>query len=221
VGREKYAQIRERGVGTVESEWRRKDGSLFPVLLSSSLVNPAHPDEGTTFTVLDLSSRKRAAEEIRFSEERYRQLFNTMAEGVVYQNTDGEIISANPAAVNILGLTVDEISGRTSMDPRWRAIREDGAEFPGDQHPSMTALRTGQSVTGVLMGIFNPQRDQTRWLRVSAIPLFKPGEKKPFQVYATFNDMTEMVDAMRELAAVRRQLRDSREPDVVETANQR
>ncbi|MCB1820851.1 MAG: PAS domain-containing protein, partial [Candidatus Competibacteraceae bacterium] len=65
VGREKCTQIREHGVGSVESEWQRKDGGLFPVLLSSSPVNPANPDEGATFTALDLSSRKRAAEQIR------------------------------------------------------------------------------------------------------------------------------------------------------------
>ncbi|HRX69876.1 MAG: PAS domain S-box protein [Gammaproteobacteria bacterium] len=219
VGHGKHTQIREHGVNAVETEWRRKDGGLLPVLLSSSLVNPGNPDAGTTFTVLDLSSRKRAAEQVRISEERYQQLFNTIAEGVVYQNLEGEIISANPAAVNILGLTVDEMNGRTSADPRWQAIREDGSKFPSDQHPSMMALRTGQAVTGVLMGIFNPQRNPPRWLRVSAIPLFKTCEKKPFQVYTTFNDITEMVDAIHELARVRGQLRNSREPDA-ETASQ-
>jgi two-component system CheB/CheR fusion protein len=86
--------------------------------------------------------------------------------------------------------------GRTSVDPRWQAIHEDGAPFPGDQHPAMVALRTGQPVTGVVMGVFNPQRREQRWLRISAIPLFRPGETQPYQVFATFNDFTERFAAM-------------------------
>jgi hypothetical protein len=59
----------------------------------------------------------------------------------------------------------------------------------------MVALRTGQPVTGVVMGVFNPQRGHRRWLRVSAIPLFRPNETQPFQVFATFNDFTELFEA--------------------------
>ena len=32
------------------------------------------------------------------------------------------------------------------------------------------------------MGVFNPQKEKYDWLNVNATPLFKPGEKKPFQV---------------------------------------
>lgn len=195
VGREKYAQMQQHGVGTVETQWRRKNGEIFPVLLSSSLMNPAHPEEGSTFTVLDLSSRQRAIEQAQASDERYRQLFETMAEGVVYQDTHGTVLSANPAAERILGLTLDQLTGRTSVDSRWQTIHEDGTPFPGDQHPAMVALRTGQPVAGVVMGVFNPQRGQRRWLRVSAIPLFRPNETRPFQVFATFNDYTELFEA--------------------------
>jgi len=196
VGREKYAQIQQHGVGTVETQWRRKNGETFPVLLSSSLMNPAHPEEGTTFTVLDLSSRQQAIEQAEASEQRYRQLFESMAEGVVYQDAHGAVLSVNPAAERILGLTLDQLTGRMSVDPRWQAIHEDGSSFPGDQHPAMVALRTGQPVTGVVMGVFNPQRGQHRWLRVSAIPLFHRGEKQPFQVFSTFNDFTERFQAL-------------------------
>ncbi|MDS4039683.1 MAG: PAS domain S-box protein, partial [Candidatus Competibacter sp.] len=209
VGREKYQQIQASGVGTVETRWRRKDGSVFPVLLSSAPLNPANPGEGSTFTVLDLSSRKQAVEQAKASEERYRLLFDTMAEGVVYQNADGEIISANPAACRILGLSNDQINGRTSTDPGWQAIDEDGTELPGDHHPSMIALRTGRPVTGTLMGIFNPQLGLSRWLRVSAIPLFEPGQSQPHQVYATFNDITEIIESGRTLAHARDEFRRS------------
>ncbi|MEZ5580631.1 MAG: hypothetical protein R3F40_15180 [Candidatus Competibacteraceae bacterium] len=59
VGKDLYQQIRKNSVGTMETRWRRKDGTVFPVLLSASSLHPANPDDGTTFTALDLSSQNR------------------------------------------------------------------------------------------------------------------------------------------------------------------
>jgi PAS domain-containing protein len=73
-----------------------------------------------------------AAEVLRESQEKSRTLFQTMAQGVVFQDADGKIVSANPAAERILGLSLDQLQGRTSVDPRWRAIHEDGSDFPGE-----------------------------------------------------------------------------------------
>ena len=195
VGQEKYAQIEQHGVGTVETVWQRQNGELFPVLLSSSPLDPAHLEEGTTFTVMDLSSRQRALDQAQASEARYQRLFDTIDEGVVYQDAAGQILSANPAAQRLLGLTLDQLTGCTSVDPRWQALREDGTPFPGDEHPSIVALRTGQPVAAVVMGVFNPVLGQRRWLRVSATPLFDGNDAKPFQVYAMFNEIPELREA--------------------------
>ncbi|MCX5653772.1 MAG: PAS domain S-box protein, partial [Planctomycetota bacterium] len=97
-------------------------------------------------SVLFYKEKFHAAAALRESEEKYRILFQTMAQGVVYQSADGKIISANPAAERILGLTLDEMQGLTSIDPRWRATHEDGSDFPGQTHPAMVALQTGREV---------------------------------------------------------------------------
>ena len=77
---------------------------------------------------------------LRQSEEKYRTLFETMAQGVVYQDSDGRITLLNPAALDFLGLTEDQALGRTSLDPCWQTIYQDGTIFPGEEHPSMVAL---------------------------------------------------------------------------------
>ncbi|MCP4582286.1 MAG: PAS domain S-box protein [candidate division Zixibacteria bacterium] len=135
--------------------------------------------------------RKHAEEALHRSEEKYRNLFETMAQGVIYQNVSGEIISANPAAAKILGLTLDQMQGRTSIDHRWKSIHEDGSDFPGQDHPAMEALRTGKEINDVIMGIFNPSNDCYRWIKINSVPQFKPGEDKPFQVFTTFDDFTQ------------------------------
>jgi len=125
---------------------------------------------------------------LRTSEDTFRTLFETAPVGVLYQNVDGHITAANPAAQRILGLTLDQLQGRTSLDPRWHAIHEDGSDFPGDQHPIMQALRTGEPVRNVVMGIF-ATGDDCVWILVSAMPLFNEG--RVVQAYVVFEDVTE------------------------------
>ncbi|MDX9788476.1 MAG: PAS domain S-box protein [Desulfobacterales bacterium] len=60
VGREKYAQIQDHSTGTVETRWKRKDGHIINVLLSSTLINADDPGKGVTFTALDITERKEA-----------------------------------------------------------------------------------------------------------------------------------------------------------------
>jgi PAS domain S-box-containing protein len=60
VGREKYEQIRDHGTGTVETRWKRKDGHVIDVLLSSTPMDLDDLAKGVTFTALDISERKRA-----------------------------------------------------------------------------------------------------------------------------------------------------------------
>lgn len=147
-----------------------------------------------------IKKQKLAEEKLSASEEKYRTLFTTMSQGVVYQDASGAIISANPAAERILGLSIDQMMGRTSMDLRWKAIKEDGSDMPGDTHPTPVALRTGKAVRNMVQGIYHPEKDSYVWILVNAIPLFRPGEKKPYQAYATIEDITvrkQAEDALR------------------------
>ncbi|MFN8412019.1 MAG: PAS domain S-box protein [Anaerolineales bacterium] len=137
------------------------------------------------------SNRGEGTEPLNQREERSRLLFDTMPMGVIYQNADGFVIDANPAAEKILGLTLDQLQGRTSMDPDWRAIHEDGSEFPGNEHPVVQALHTGLPVRDVVMGVYNPVMKTHRWININAVPRFKAGDQKPFEAYTTFEDITE------------------------------
>jgi PAS domain S-box-containing protein len=64
VGREKYRQISEKGIGTVETHWRSKDGAIIDVLLSSVPLDPRHLENGVTFSALDITERKAAVDQI-------------------------------------------------------------------------------------------------------------------------------------------------------------
>lgn len=151
-----------------------------------------------------MNDQQQALERIvRENDGKYYQLFRTLAQGVVYQDAEGNIISANPAAEKMLGLTLDQLCGRTSMDPRWHTVQEDGALFPGERHPAMVALRTGKEVRDVVMGVFNPQTEDYCWLNVHAVPEFRSGSKEPFQVFTSFEDISKLKRAQDTIAKER------------------
>lgn len=181
-----------------EQEYRiRTAGGVVKWVHATAMPQPGQAGS-TVWTGLltDISARKQLESVVRDSEERYRTLFETVAQGVVYQDAAGRITSANPAAQRILGLTLDQLKGRESIDPRWQALREDGSPFPGDEHPSMVALRSGLPVRQVVMGVQAPGHGCT-WLLVNATPVLRGGKVQ--EVYSSFEDITERVLLSQEL----------------------
>ncbi|MCF7930483.1 MAG: PAS domain S-box protein, partial [Acholeplasmataceae bacterium] len=152
---------------------------------------------GAHTNITDIKQQEKGKME---SEEKYRLLYETMTQGVVYQNSDGYITSANSSAEKILGLSLSQMQGKTSMDPRWKMIDEYGKSIPGENHPAMIALRTGNKVGPVVCGVYHPEDNRYVWLSIIAIPLFANGDEKPNQVYATFEDITEKRVADAEVA---------------------
>lgn len=146
--------------------------------------------------------REMAQERLRKSEARYRMQFETMVQGAVYQDALGRIVTANPAAERILGLSADELAGRTSTDPRWRTVDTAGEALPAEELPAEIALRTGEEVRNVVVGVYNQEFNGYRWLSVDAVPQFHPGETEPSGVYTTFEDVTERRQAEERLQRI-------------------
>lgn len=122
----------------------------------------------------------------------HNTLYNISLQGIIVQDQTDKVIDANPAAQTLLGLTLDQLQGRTSFDERWRAIREDGSPYPGEEHPSIRSLRTGETIKNVIMGVYNPLKDKLCWFNICSIPVFKPNEVLPYLVFTIFDDVTEL-----------------------------
>jgi PAS domain S-box-containing protein len=118
-------------------------------------------------------------------------LLGALHDGIVVMGADGVITTCNASAEHILGLTADQLAGRTTHDPRWQAIREDGSPFPGDAHPVSVSLRTGQPVQDVVMGVYKPSGELT-WISINSRALFHPGTQNPYAVVASFTDISDL-----------------------------
>jgi PAS domain S-box-containing protein len=135
-----------------------------------------------------LAALQKVESALRRSEERFRTLFATLTQGVVYHDAEARIVSANRAAEAILGVPFEAMmNGR----PDWQAVDANEAPLPDHQHPAYVALRTGRTVQGQLMGIRNPSAGERRWLMVDAIPQFRPGATVPDGVCTLFSDCTD------------------------------
>ena len=161
---------------------------------------------GTFGISRDITARKRAESELREAEERYRSVVNALGEGIVLQAADGAIYAWNGAAEAILGQTGDQLRGSTSVDPSWRAIHEDGSPFPGEAHPAMETLATGEPGSGVVMGVHKPDGTLT-WILINSRPLVRPGETEPYAAVSLFTDITDRKRAETALASSERHLR--------------
>ncbi len=190
--------------------WRvRKDGSRF----WASVVVTALRDErgslcGFAKVTRDDTARKRAEEALRESAERFRSLFQGVSVGVVLTGPHAEARKCNQAALDLLGLTEDQLLGRTSFDPEWKAVNEDGSPCPGKDHPIPRAIATRQPVRNAVMGVYRSRPRNWIWVLVSAEPRLA-ADGSVSEVVCSFTDITERQRAEEELRASEERFRNA------------
>ena len=137
------------------------------------LLNDSGRPRGGILVVADITERKKAEEAVISSELRYRSLFENSYDGVLLTITDGTILSANPAACQMFGMTEEEIvhagrAGITVLDDKLIAAvkeregkgeaqveltmkRKDGSTFEADVTSSIFTDGGGSSKTSMII----------------------------------------------------------------------
>ena len=163
----------------------RKDKS---VLWASMAAAPIRDSFGTMTGALamitDVSERRQAVDALTANNQRLASIFNTVTNGVILQNRQGQILECNAAAQAMLGLAEHQV-----LPKDWILHTEEDGRLPLEKFPATQVFRTGKAVREMVLGI-SQANGLLRWLSVNAEPIFdKDGAIR--QVVSSFTDVTE------------------------------
>jgi len=95
-----------------ETYRKRKDGSIFPVSISTSSIKVNNKIKGFITLYQDITERKKAEEELRQSEEKFSSIFKNIPDAAFYQSTKKTILDVNPTFTRLFGYTKEDILGK-------------------------------------------------------------------------------------------------------------
>jgi len=168
----------------------RKDGTEFPVEIS---LSPLETEEGMVVTsaIRDVTNRKRAEEALRESEERFRQMADTLPEVTWITDLEPEQVRyTSPSFERIWGLSVEDLY----KNPRlWTETIH-----PEDRERVATTFMkwiTGEPVDyhDIEFRIVRPN-GEIRWIHERGV-LSRNEQGKPYRVSGISTDITEAKQA--------------------------
>ncbi len=145
----------------------------------------------------DISIRKKAEENLKQERDFNALISHTSPVGIVYFNTEGKIIFANPLAGKLLSISSNPAGGDHFTSINAKINDFSGKPLESDQLPFNLVGKSGKSLYGVDISIESENGNRT-YLSVNASPIFtKKGEFNG--ALATFDDITNEVLAEKEL----------------------
>jgi PAS domain S-box-containing protein len=122
----------------------------------------------------ELTERKRIEEDLRESQQKYQTLFEIFPIGIAITDEAGNIIEANPASEQILGVSTAEQTKRKYDAPTWQIIRPDGTLMPRSEFATVKALTENRTIKNFEVGVVKPD-EEISWLSITAAPIPLPG----------------------------------------------
>ena len=116
-GARAYAALGRGETYSVETRFRRKDGSLFWGFLTGRAIDPAHPQDGSVWINLDITDRKLAEAEVRKLNEELEQRVRERTAELTAANKELEAFSYS--------VSHDLVSPLRAIDGFSRMIEED------------------------------------------------------------------------------------------------
>ena len=179
--------FKTKGGWSGEVKAKRKDGSLFDVLISSAVVrNKSGRPICLMASCDDITHRKRAEEALRVSEIKYRSIFEQSRDAIYITSPEGRVIDINQAGSDIMGYSREEFQdvnvNEQYVDPEERArVKEElnrcgffkNREIAlkhkdGHEIVCMDNAALWRDESGQVRGYIGTLRDITAWKRAEA-----------------------------------------------------
>ena len=101
-----------KGFLNYETIRKRKNGSEFPVFISSAPVKINNKLKGSITLYQNITERKKAEEKLRQSEEKFAGIFKNIPDAAFFMDTRGIILDVNPHFIRLFGYTKEEMLGK-------------------------------------------------------------------------------------------------------------
>ncbi|HEX2770719.1 MAG TPA: HD domain-containing phosphohydrolase [Geobacteraceae bacterium] len=169
---------------------KTKGGRLVPVEFVSN-VYLVGDEKVIQCNIRDISARKRAEAALLAKEEDHGLMIKNLPVGVIVYAPDTRIVLCNPEALQLLGMSSDQMLGKADRDPNWHLVREDGTRMPVDEFPVNQVIATGHILKNFVMGIALGRDGGYKWGVVNAYPEFGSDERLR-QVVVMFTDISDI-----------------------------
>lgn len=164
--------------------------------------NPVFHEDGSLEMMVgfgvDITEIKNTQQEILKSKQLLSSILGNVAVGILVQGPHSEIIEINNAACQMLGLSEDQLLGKTASDELWNVAHLDGTTFVSDDFPVSQAIKQLKPIKDIVMGVYSPLTKERVWLLVDAMPVFDKF-KTLLYVVSSFNNITKLKKVQDEL----------------------
>ncbi len=161
----------------------------------------------------EIANRKRAEEETRESEERFRVLIQNLHSAVALVDERGAFSVVNRSFLRMFDIPQDadilNINSRNWSE--WQVFSENGMLLDVDEHPVRRAALSCTPVRNQLVAVKSPSSPDLKWLLVSAEPVLD-AQGKLHRLICTYYDVTRQKhaeDALRQSESVLRSFFDA------------
>lgn len=146
----------------------------------------------------DITERRQAQQALRDSEQRFHVKIDALPAAVYTTDANGRITYANRAAIELVGQTPDCHIAQWSL--ACRMYRPDGTDWPHEECPMATSLKTGHAVRGAEVIVERPDGTR-RWVEPYPTPLLDAEGR----VYGGINMLVDITDRKQAAADLREQ----------------
>jgi PAS domain S-box-containing protein len=161
-------------------------------------------------TIMDVTERKRAAEVLQRSKNRFRAMVEKSAEGIVLILPDKGIVYASPSVERVLGYTPEELAGRTNQWFNHEVVHPDYRQQSLDNWTRLLMDHGHESTDEILT---RHKDGSWRWIETTARNLLH--EPSVQAVVANFRDITERKRAQAERERLEQRLRQAEKMEAV------
>jgi len=169
--------------------------------MSKTAVRPlAAGNKSRNRRLPDETDSRRIQKSLHESNERFRLLLQSVPVGLLLCGPSGEVRVCNHAAAELLGVSEDQLLGRTCTDLAWRTIHEDGSPCEATDRPISRVIATRQPVHKAIVGVFSTGNSDCIWVLADARPRLAP-DGSVTEIICSFSDITQQKRALNAVIA--------------------